>query len=179
MLLAFTALALATSHAGHAPDRAIEPYLCAKTERTAIFGRVQDDLGLDVAVCLSGMGETRTVTIRWSGEGGGDSVSCEPDACDGVIEYSRYTSPHLTILQLAWVKDGNVQRLYQTLERPDPSAPATSQTTHVWEPAGTARGEAEHYPVVTKAQPLALMGLEEFLTPKPATKPLLSGVAEQ
>ncbi|MEL6529113.1 MAG: hypothetical protein AAFQ27_04075 [Pseudomonadota bacterium] len=162
---------------------ATPPTLCNANEQTIISGSVQDDFGLDVAVCVSSKAggqiadekATAThLTIRWSGEGGSDEVSCTPDACEGIIEYSRYTSSHLTILQIAWIKDGNVQRLYQSLCRPHLDGPVMTSTTHSWVAARSSLEAAQHFSVRTNAQPLALMALEKIVEAKPAHMPLLS-----
>ena len=160
MPLAFDFLAILAAASASASGKTVPPYLCDQSETAVFFGHVEDDLGLDVAVCLSGDDEAKSVTVRWSGEGGGDSVSCLAAQCKGAIEYSRYTSPHQTILQLAWTKDGHVQRLYQTLERSDLSGEAVSKSSHVWEVAG--------------AKPLALIAIGDTLPERPWHKPLLA-----
>jgi hypothetical protein len=173
MLFTLVLLALPAVDAPAATDTSVEPYRCKQSETVVFFGNVEDDLGLDVAVCLSGDDKAKRVTIRWSGEGGGDSLSCVAAQCKGAIEYSRYTSPHLTILQLAWTKNGHVQRLFQTLERSDLSDKAAFKTSHVWEVAGGDPDEAASFPVRTDAAPLALLALSDILTEKPWHKPLL------
>jgi len=155
--------------------------LCQVGEETIISGAVQDDFGLDIAVCVAssepGTEETpaQRLTIRWEGEGGDDMISCLASECDRVIEYSRYTSPHLTVLQLAWTRNGSVQRLYQTLSREVVGETPRAMTTHSWETASATAGQADSYPVLTNATSMALMDLEAFLTPKPAHMPLLDG----
>ncbi|MEM7666304.1 MAG: hypothetical protein AAF250_10655 [Pseudomonadota bacterium] len=157
--------------------------LCKADEETIISGAVEDDFGLDVAVCVSrestqvDPGETTRpfITIRWSGEGGGDAISCIPSQCDGTVEYSRYTSPHLTILQLAWTNGEYEQRLYQELNRSYLDSPVRSVTTHTWthKDASTNTVYVDSYPVRTDASSLALMNLEQWLTPKSWTESLL------
>ncbi|MDJ0641910.1 MAG: hypothetical protein QNJ15_03755 [Erythrobacter sp.] len=184
MLFAISPLAaflMATATAETPP-----PGLCETGEQTIIGGTVQDEFGLDVAVCVTddakGEGANKAasprLTIRWSGEGGGDALSCLPTECEGVIEYSRYTSRHLTILQLAWTKDGHVQRLYQTLSRPSLQETAASATSHEWEVAGACGFDIEEYPMQTDATPLALMKLERIIAPKPSNTGLLQGARE-
>ena len=173
MFVSLVSLTLLAVDAPAARDASVEPYLCKPSETALFFGHVEDDLGLDVAVCLSGDDKAKTVTVRWSGEGGGDSVSCLAAQCKGAIEYSRYTSPHQTILQLACAKDGHVQRLYQTLERSDLSDEAVSKNSHVWEVAGGDPDAATSFPVRTDAKPLALMAIGDILPEQPWHKPLL------
>jgi hypothetical protein len=173
MPLAFDFLAILAAASASASDATVQPYFCNQSETAVFFGHVEDDFGLDVAVCLSAGRKARTVTIRWSGEGGGDSLSCVAAQCKGAIEYSRYTSPHLTILQLAWTKDGHVQRLFQTLERSDLSDKAAFKTSHVWEVAGGDPDEAASFPVRTDAAPLALLALSDILPERPWHRPLL------
>jgi hypothetical protein len=173
MPLAFDFLAILAAASASASDATVQPYLCNQSETAVFFGHVEDDFGLDVAVCLSAGRKARTVTVRWSGEGGGDSVSCVSEKCDGVIEYSRYTSPHQTILQLAWTKDGHVQRLYQSLDQSRPSDAAIAKTSHLWEVAGGVPDEAQSFPVRTNAAPLALMALSDILPERPWHRPLL------
>ncbi|MEO1730930.1 MAG: hypothetical protein AAFR64_09340 [Pseudomonadota bacterium] len=148
-------------------EQTVPPSQCEAAEETVISGAVQDDLGLDVAVCLEDEEQQQRLTIRWSGEGGGDAVSCLASECQGVIEYSRHTSPHLTVLTLTWTKGGGTQKLYQSLSRPTPDVPALAQTTHIWEVAGAQAGSAESYPVLTQAAPLALIQLDALLGPNP------------
>lgn len=174
MIYAIEFLALVALSAQLAPDEATMPALCESSESTILHGQVQDNLGLDVAVCLSGDAAGQTLTIRWSGEGGGSKVSCTSGECEGLIEYSRYTSPHLTILQLAWRKDGSIQRLYQTLERSEPDGGETHSTTHSWQGAGAASSDVSTYDVVSDAEPLQLMQLEGVLSPRDWSTPLLS-----
>ncbi len=179
MMMSFStlaAIAMAATAAEHAP-----PSLCKMGEQTVISGAVEDDFGLDVSVCVMEThseefpGTTPRITIRWSGEGGGDAVSCIPGHCDGVIEYSRYTSPHLTILQLAWAKNGHVQSLHQTLSRAGWNDPMVATTTHTWLPAGSPVSDVDEstFPVRTDAMPLALMKLETLLERKSWTEQLL------
>lgn len=161
-----TAATMALSQPIAAPDPSAPPSLCQLDETTILSGAVQDDFGLDVAVCLSGEEDSQILTIRWSGEGGNDSLSCKSNQCDGLIEYSRHTSPHLTILQIAWIKGGNFQRLYQTLQRSSLAEEAIAKTTHSWEHVSTSEDSAQIYPVLTDNEPLALMRLESVIQPK-------------
>ena len=101
-------------------------------------------------------------------------MSCRAQDCEGTIEYSRYTSAHLTILQLAWRKGDSVQRLYQTLERADLDTPAQATTQHSWQPSGLTAEQALTYPVVSDADPLALMQLEAVIEVRSSTAPLLA-----
>lgn len=174
MLHVLTPLALLTLGGPSIADGTAPSFLCKGSETTVLSGQVQDDLGLDIAVCLSGAADAQTLTIRWSGEGGGAEISCRFGECDGHIEYSRYTSPHLTILQLAWSKDGSIQRLYQTLERSGPGEIGTHTTTHSWESVGSADLDVSTYEVVSDAEPLQLMRLEGVLSPRDWATPLLS-----
>ena len=132
-----------------------------------LYGEVQDDLGLDVAVCLNDEEPQQRLTIRWSGEGGGDAVSCYVKECEGIVEYSRHTSPHLTVLTLTWAKNGSTQKLYQSLSRPTLDMPVVAHTTHIWDVAGAPEGTGESFPVLTQAAPLALMQLDALLGPNP------------
>ena len=161
------------------------PSLCEPGEASIINGTVEDNFGLDVAVCVSESANEDDqspprISIRWSGEGGGDVVSCIPSQCNGVIEYSRYSSPNLTILQLAWTKGGHVHRLYQTLDRSNLDKPAHGSTTHSWTHTDTSTGTVytDSFPMRTNAAPLAMMTLERWLTPKSWTEPLLSPICD-
>lgn len=149
------------------------PALCKAGEQTVLYGQVEDDFGLDVAVCTSGAEADKTLTIRWEGEGGGSSVSCAQGDCDGRIEYSRYTSPHLTVLTLAWRDGEHTQWLTQTAGRGDLEEPAKGETRHFWQTPGTAREDAHDYPVNTGVDGLSLMALETILEVKPWHRPLL------
>ncbi len=156
-----------------APSEASLPTFCEAHETTVLYGQVEDDFGLDVSVCTSGEEGEKTLTIRWEGEGGGSSVSCNQDDCDGQIEYSRYTSPHLTVLTLAWRDGEHTQWLTQTAGRGDMGEAAKGETRHSWQTPGTAREDAADYPVNTKAGGLSLMALETILEAKPWHRPLL------
>jgi hypothetical protein len=147
--------------------------LCEAHEQTVFYGQVADDFGLDVAVCTSGDKADQTLTIRWEGEGGGSSVSCAQGDCDGRIEYSRYTSHHLTILTLAWRDGEHTQLLTQTVGRGDVDEPAKGSTSHSWQTPGTEREDALEFPVNTNARELSLMALESALDAKPWHRPLL------
>lgn len=174
MFHALEALAMMAMASAPVPLAQTAPTLCKTGETAVFYGQVRDDFGLDVAVCFSGDKDDQTVTVRWEGEGGGAAVSCRSSECDGHIEYARYTSPHLTILQLAWRKDGSIQRLYQTLERAGPGEVATHTTSHSWESAGAASSDVCTYEVVSDAEHLQLMRLEEVLSPRDWAAPLLS-----
>ena len=156
-----------------APAETSAPTLCKAGEETVLYGQVKDDFGLDVAVCTLGEEGEKTLSIRWEGEGGGSSVSCTYGDCDGRIEYSRYTSPHLTILTLAWREGEHVQWLTQSAGRGDMDEPSNSETRHYWQTPGIAREDALDYPVATNAGGLSLMVLENILEPKPWHQPLL------
>lgn len=173
MIYALEILAFMSFFSQPALDGPSTPTLCEDSESTVFFGQVEDDFGLDVAVCLSGENGEHRLTIRWEGEGGGSSVSCAQGNCDGRIEYSRYTSPHLTVLTLAWRDGKHVQWLTQTTGRDDLDEPATGETRHFWQTPGTAREDALDYPVNTNADDLSLMALETILETKPWHRPLL------
>jgi len=147
---------------------------CQQGETYVFSGAVEDGFGPDLAVCvIGGEGEQdATVTVRWSGEGGDDSVSCRASECDGVMEYSRYTRPRFTIVTLAWSKDGMVQRLIQSLDAQG-EAPEAS-VRHFWAPRSAGLGSTESFPVRTGACNLALMKMGEWLPTKPWSEPLLS-----
>lgn len=173
--LATMVLAISTPPATPAPSP-LTPSpltLCEAGEDTVLYGQVEDDFGLDVAVCTSQKEGTQMLTIRWEGEGGGSSVSCTSSTCDGRIEYSRYTSPHLTILTLAWRDGEHTQWLTQTAAREDNGAAATFETQHKWQTPGSEREDALEYRVKTTGEALSLMGLEAILEAKPWHKPLL------
>ena len=147
--------------------------LCEAHEESIFAGSVEDDFGLDVAVCASNDAQAprRTITIRWSGEGGGDAVSCSAHQCEGVVEYSRYTRPGFTLLRLAWTKNGEIQRLTQSLEHDGDAVGA--RTSHIWAPPDVSLEKAETFPVQSDKGDLALMKLEAFLPVRPWTQPLL------
>lgn len=153
--------------------------MCSVDEQTVISGAVQDDFGFDLAVCFSGEGDDRLLTIRWVGEGGGSSVSCKAGECDGAIEYSRYTSPYLTILKLGWKQDNYIQYLTQQMWRFEMGGEVHDRTDHSWQPLAPdpdhAPGQESTYPVVTSAEALALMKLEGFLETKSGNFPLFRG----
>lgn len=152
--------------AASAPSLA-QPTLCQKEEHTVLYGQVQDDFGLDVSICTSKAGDGERLTVRWQGEGGGDKISCSDEECKGKVGYSRYSSPNLTILTLAWRKGDHVQRLTQTLSRADLDGSVQTETRHSWQPARTAPESALSFPVQTQADALALMELENILENKP------------
>nr|WP_298930214.1 hypothetical protein [uncultured Erythrobacter sp.] len=174
MFHALESLAMIAMASASVPLAQTAPTLCKTDETSVFYGQVRDDFGLDVAVCFSGDKNDHTVTVRWEGEGGGAAVSCRSSECDGHIEYSRYTSPHLTILQLAWRKDGSIQRVYQTLERAGPGEVATHTTSHSWESAGAASSDVTTYKVVSDGEPLQLMRLEGVVPTREWATPLLS-----
>ena len=164
-------LALTTAPVAVAPEADLT--LCEAQEKTVFYGQVEDDFGLDVTVCTSGQDMDQTITIRWKGEGGGSSVSCAQGECDGLIEYSRYTSPHLTILTLVWRDGEHTQWLTQTVGRGDMDEPAKGATSHSWQTPGTEREDTLDFPVNTNARELSLMALESILEAKPWHLPLL------
>ncbi|MEL7188733.1 MAG: hypothetical protein AAGK17_04200 [Pseudomonadota bacterium] len=177
MLNALNILAIMALAGASTPQEAPLPTLCETGEKTILYGQVQDDFGFDVAACLSGEGEDQRLTIRWVGEGGGSDISCTADDCDGRIEYSRFTSPHLTILTLGWIKDGKKQTLIQQFSRDDMDSKPEFSTSHRWYPAELSwiRVQAQGhvaYPVRTSNDPLALMAVESILSARPGSHPL-------
>lgn len=177
MLYPFDILAIIALAGAPASQEATSPTLCENDENTILYGQVQDDFGFDVAVCLSGGEDNQRLTIRWVGEGGGSSVSCSGDDCQGRIEYARYTSPQLTILTLGWIADGKKQMVTQTFSREGMDAEPQTYATHRWYPEEQSWIEASAdgniaYPMTTQDGPLALMAVEDVLSVKPGSHPL-------
>lgn len=153
--------------------------LCDSAETPVLTGRVDDDFGFDLGVCLAqgSQDDARSIIIRWEGEGGGSSISCGGKDCQGRIEYARHTSPHLTILTLGWIADGKKQILTQTLSRDRMDAEPQVSATHRWYPAGQSWIDAQAegnvaFPVITRDDPLALMAVERVLSARPGNHAL-------
>ena len=138
---------------------------CGANETDVFSGQVEDDLGLDLSVCVAGdEGEPdAAITIRWSGEGGSDSVSCRAGECEGVIEYARYTRPRFTIVTLAWAKDGAIQRLTQSFDAQGETPKAS--VSHIWTSQNADLGSVESFPVRTGASDLESVSYTHLTLP--------------
>ncbi|WP_298463920.1 hypothetical protein [uncultured Erythrobacter sp.] len=159
-----------------ATESTIASRLCKTGEMTILDGSVQDDFGLDIAVCVAPdhTNGHALISARWEGEGGDDEVSCLSNACEGIIEYSRYTRARFTLLQIAWYKDYQVQRVSQSVEASTQEEEVSLASSHSWSFAGTPVDDRTEYPVTNRGSDLSLMSIESYLPQQSWTSPLLA-----
>jgi len=122
-------------------------------------GDVQDDFGLGIAVCVS----DRNLTIRYSGEGDPQAVSCRIGACAGVIDFEHYVRYRLTIITLAWRDENGAFKLTESLDTQNEGKEPVHIVTHSWspEPGEFADAEPLEYPVAAYTEPLSLLRLND------------------
>lgn len=172
ILAATTALATAcTATAGdrlqaspYSLDQAPGSQICkASEDEVAGFMSVDDDFGFGVAVCVEkgSDGAEDRVAVIFSGEGGNLRTECLASACDGLIEYSRYTRPRFTELKLKWSTPQGEHLIVETFDAHLVNAPPRSSIQHYW--PGQEAGVAEGGEMVPNKDPLAMMTLEESL----------------
>lgn len=148
---------------------------CIDDEESLFEGSVQDDFGLWISVC----GKTGPdlpepqLAVRWSGEGGTDSVSCLSSKCGGIVEFSHYVRPRFTQIRMAWTKDGSVQRLEESYDAKEPGDEAEWHISHSWAERSVAASEVDSHAVRPASEPLSLLALGRFLPERPWSRPLL------
>lgn len=140
--------------------------LCAGSEETVFAGTVDDDFGLDLAVCVApAAADTQAkLSVVWSGEGGTSRTSCPVSECSGIVEFTRYTRPRFTLLTLAWETNGQKHRIEEAFDA-DGNNPPLSEVKYSWQsPAMIAAGEDPLVdPVEVGTEPLALLRLDGLL----------------
>jgi len=158
-VLASTPLA---ADAGHervlSPEPASYRGLPCETDETRVFaGDVEDDFGLGIAVCV----RDQILTIRYSGEGDPQAVSCRIDACEGIIAFDHYVRYRLTIITLAWRDENGAFKLTESFDGQNEAGAPVHNVTHSWAPPGTESGDVQplEYPVVAYTPALSLAAL--------------------
>lgn len=133
---------------------------CASGETLVFSGDVQDDFGLGIAVCVS----DEAITIRYSGEGDPQAVSCRIGECAGIIDFDHYVRYRLTIITLTWRDDNGQMRLTESLDAQHEGDAPRHIITHAWVPPGARAGDQEpqEYPVIAYTQALSLIALSGF-----------------
>ena len=151
----------------------LSPGLC-ETGHTPVFeGDVQDDFGLSIAVCLREEDGVvpALVSIRYSGEGGTQRVSCLAGQCRGIISLRRYTRYRFTMLTLQWRDENGIQTLSESFDAQDQGGEAKVTVTHSWKPSESIESgvPAPIFPVTPRSAPLQLLTLEgHLLEPDPS-----------
>ena len=140
---------------------------CDSVQRTVLVGEVDDGFGMSVAVCVSehAADDHAGIQVRYSGEGGGRTVSCIASACNGIIDFTHYRRFRFTVITLEWRDDNGVHRLVETYDAQAADQPPSHSLTHAWQPSVGEPGDPEvsMYPVHTPNQPLSLLELERYL----------------
>ncbi|MFL0355832.1 hypothetical protein ACI5KX_05075 [Erythrobacter sp. GH1-10] len=134
--------------------------LCQSEERQLFLGQsTTDEFGYAIAVCvLKGEGQNDDrVSVVLAGEGGNLRTSCLASACEGVIEYSRYTRYRFTELRLKWSTDSGEHQLVEGFDAQDMGAETDTAVLHYWPGSDDAEQLASGY------APLALMELGKSL----------------
>jgi hypothetical protein len=159
---AMIASAPLAADAGHehvlSPEPASYRGLACETDETRVFaGDVEDDFGLSIAVCVHD--ETRT--IRYSGEGDPQSVSCRIGACAGIIDFDHYVRYRFTIITLEWRDENGEFKLTESFDAQDEGGEPVHHVTHIWMPPCEVLGHAEllEYAVVAHTPALSMMAL--------------------
>lgn len=140
------------------PEPASYHGLACETDETRVFaGDVEDDFGLSIAVCV----RDQTLTIRYSGEGDPQAVSCQIDACEGIIAFGHYVRYRLTILTLAWRDRNGAFKLTESWDAQNEGGAPVHSVTHSWMPPGEEAGDVQplEYPVVAYTPALSLVAL--------------------
>ncbi|MBE5075023.1 hypothetical protein IM511_12070 [Erythrobacteraceae bacterium E2-1 Yellow Sea] len=150
------------AEAGH--DRVVSPEpasyrgLACETDETRVFaGDVEDDFGQSIAVCV----RDEALTIRYSGEGDPQAVSCRIDACAGIIEFDHYVRYRFTIITLAWRDENGEFKLTESFDAHNEGEEPVHIITHTWSPEPVEFADAEplEYPVVAYTEPLSMVTL--------------------
>ena len=132
---------------------------CEGTETLVFAGDVQDDFGLSIAVCVG----DQNLTIRYSGEGDPQAVSCRIGECAGIIDFKHYVRYRLTIITLAWRDENGEFKLTESLDAQNEGEAPVHIVTHSWspEPRDSAAVEPLKYPVAAYTEPLSLLRLSD------------------
>ena len=145
-------------------DQSPRSQLCnAGENEVAGFMSTDDEFGYGIAVCVAKGGDEAEdrVAVIFSGEGGSLRTECLASACDGLIEYSRYTRPRFTELKLKWSTPQGEHVIVETFDAQLHNAPPSSSVRHYW--PGQEAGEAGGGEMAPNGDPLAMMTLEESL----------------
>lgn len=136
---------------------------CEATETLVFAGDVQDDFGLSIAVCVG----DQNLTIRYSGEGDPQAVSCRIGECAGIIDFKHYVRYRLTIITLAWRDQNGEFKLTESFDAQSEGEAPRHIVTHSWAPPHEEFGDVEplEYPVAAYTQALSLMALENRTGP--------------
>lgn len=142
----------------------IENRLPCQDEEELIFaGEVEDDFGLSITVCRAGRGnpQLERLTVHYSGEGGGSSVSCLLKDCGEKIEFSHYVRPRFTILSLTWRDNNGEQKLVETFDAEDQNEEPYHSVRHSWIPTHDKDDNLESvsYSVDASTKPLSLLSI--------------------
>jgi hypothetical protein len=130
---------------------------CETGEALLFAGDVEDDFGLSIAVCV----RDQTLTIRYSGEGDPQAVSCRIGACEGIIEFDHYVRYRLTIITLAWRDKNGAFKLTESFDAQNEGGAPVHNVTHSWMAPGEEVSDAQplEYPVVAYTPALSLAAL--------------------
>ena len=147
---------------------------CEANEELVFSGNVQDDFGLSVAVCLEHQSEETSprITVRYSGEGGGNAVSCIAGLCEGQIEFDHYVRYRFTVLTLSWFDDYGSQSIVETFDAQEQDEEPKHGLTHVWTPSSAKIASEpgidpeQEYPMIAETKQLALLRLDPFFDAK-------------
>ena len=136
---------------------------CESGETLVFAGEVQDDFGLSIAVCVN----DETLTIRYSGEGDPQAVSCRIGECAGIIDFDHYVRYRFMIITLAWRDENGEQKLTESFDAQNEGEEPVHIVTNTWSPAQEKFGEAEplEYPVVAYTEALSLAALSDWNWP--------------
>jgi hypothetical protein len=150
------------ANAGHDPAPSAEPAelpsgQCRSGETTVFAGEVQDDFGLGITVCMS----NETLTVRYSGEGDPQVVSCRIGECAGIIDFDHYVRYRLTIITLVWRDKNGEMTLTESFDAQNIGEEPVHIITSTWSPpeARLADLQPDEYPVIAQTPPLSLMAL--------------------
>lgn len=151
--------------------------LCLPNEKSLFDGAVEDDFGLGISVCTTTNHPTvePVLTVRWFGEGGGDSVSCRIDECAGIVEYSHYVRPRFAEIRIAWTKGDKVQRITEIFDAGHAGEQPKWQVSHRWHHKHADLATVDRFPVRVFGEPMSLLSLNHHFPARPWTKSLLGG----
>jgi hypothetical protein len=156
------------AHAGQESAPATEPLethfaYCGTGETLVFAGDVQDDFGLAIAVCVN----DETLTIRYSGEGDPQAVSCRIGKCAGIIDFGHHVRYRLTIITLAWRDEKGEMKLIESFDAQNTDEEPIHIVSVIWSPAQAELGDIEPqgYQVVARTQPLSLVALSDWNWP--------------
>lgn len=144
---------------------------CPADQKRVFAGEVEDDFGLSLTVCLSSAdyAAERRITIRYSGEGGGGDVSCQPAQCADIVKFNHYVRPRFSILTLEWRDQNGLQKIVETFDAQSLGSEPTHIVSHSWTPIDSANGDdstkdqLQSYLVAPCTQPLALLALDPVI----------------